>query len=281
MRNRAVPVANRRFRLTARDERLLGRVFLHRALTKDHLIAMGLFGSTPRANQRLRLLFDHRYLRRAFVAAGPHSAKAVYLPGSAAIDLLANRLEIPRDEVARQTRKEPQRIFLEHSLACADLRVEIQAAAMAGAFSVESYLPEPLCRHEYVVRRGGKDERRILKPDGYVDLACGDRRLRCFLEMDLGHVGSEQMLRSFLHYESYLADGLFKEAYGAAGFDVLVVTTAGSRRIANLMRVARPVQVPRLRFTTLEAVRESGFGRSIWWSAGDRGRSLLFEGGTP
>lgn len=281
MRKRSVPVPDRRLRLTARDDLLFERVFLHRAVTKDHLVATGFFGSTPRANQRLRLLFDHGYLRRAYVAAGPYAAKAVYLPGPAATDILARNLEIPREEVARQARKEPGRIFLEHSLACADLRLEIEAAAKAGAFAVESYLPEPLCRHEYVFRRGGKDDRRILKPDGYVELARGDQRLRGFLEMDLGHVSSEQMSRSFLHYRAYLVDGLFEEAYGADNFEVLVVTTAGARRIANLMRAARAAGNPRIRFASFRAVREFGFSGASWSVAGEQGRSCLFEGGTP
>lgn len=281
MRKRAVPVPDRRLRLTARDDLLFEWVFLHRAATKDHIIATGFFGSTPRANQRLRLLFDHGYLRRAYVATGPYAAKAVYLPGPAATDILARNLEIPREEVARQARKEPGRIFLEHSLACADLRMEIEAAAKAGAFAVESYLPEPLCRHEYVVRRGGKDDRRILKPDGYVELARGDQRLRGFLEMDLGHVSSEQMARSFLHYRTYLADGLFEEAYGAATYEVLVVTTAGSRRISNLTPAVRSAQAPRVRFATADAVREFGFGGPIWSTAGERARSPLFDRGTP
>ncbi|MGV3615175.1 MAG: replication-relaxation family protein [Fimbriimonas sp.] len=272
---------DRRLILTPRDERVLGRVFLHRVLTKNHLIAMGIFGSTPRANQRLRLLFDHGYLRRAFVAAGPHASKAVYLPGPASIDLLARNLEIPREEVARQARKEPGRIFLEHSLACADLRVVIEGAAKAGAYTVETYLPEPLCRHEYVVQRGGNDDRRVLKPDGYVSLACGDRRLNAFLEIDMGHVGSAQIARSFLHYASYLADGLFQESYGEGGFLVLVVTTAGPRRIANLARVAGSVKSPRIRFATADAVFSVGFGGRVWSSARIRDRARLFEEETP
>lgn len=265
-----------------RDAALVRRIYLHRVLRRDQLIRMGFFSSVPRANACLKRLVDRRMLRRAYVAHAGPSAQAAYLAGPAATAWLAAELDLEPAEVARFTRRPPARSFLEHSLASADLRLELESAARAAGGTVEAYLEEPLCRHEYEIVRGGKALKRVLKPDGYARVRLGNETRDLFLECDLGHVSSGQMGRSFERYRSYLSDGLFEEAYGAESFELLVVTSAGLRRVRNLLSLA-PSGRPRVRAATFADVRARGFLGSVWRSSPDSAPEPLFggAGGTP
>ncbi len=272
MRSRTVPKPLGRLRLTERDVALLRLTFEHRTLTRDHFLALKVFGSIARATNRLRALFDHRYLRRAFISAGACSTASVYMIGPASIDVLSIELGVDRDEVARIARIEVGRMFLEHSLLAVEVRLFMEASA-----TVSLYLAEPYCRHEYTMSIGGVVQRRVLKPDGYLEIEFGSNTSSLFVEVDRGHVSAKQMACSFAHYASYLRDGLFADVYQRATFSVLVVTTAGSRRIANLKRVAEASSTVRVCFTTIERLREYGALASIWEVPGHSGMVALVE----
>jgi hypothetical protein len=243
---------------------------------------MGFFSSVPRTNACLKRLVDQRLLRRVYVAGSGASAQAAYLAGPAATTWLAQDLDLDSSEVARFTRRPPGRTFLEHALAVAELRLALEEALTEAGGTLETYLEEPLCRHEYEILRSGRRARQVLKPDGYARVRVGPESLGLFLECDLGHVSSRQMSRSLQHYRSYLVDGLFEESYCAQGFEVLVATSAGHRRVRNLMAVV-PEGGPRVRFSTFAEIQERGFLGEVWRSDPGSSPAALFpaSGGTP
>lgn len=275
IRDRMRPEPHIALRLTERDLKLLTEVALHRAVTREQLMSLGFFSSVSRATRRLRSLFDAHYLRRTFVASGPYNAHMVHVLGPAALDLVVTSTGIERPELQRQIHRDPARTFLEHSLACLDVRVAIEKAVKTCGQHLVMYLPEPLCRHEYSLVKRGRETRMVLKPDAFFQMKSRGVNYSAFVEVDLGHVSSHQMELTFRRYQHYLEDHAFAEVYGASAFEVLVITTAGERRIRHLAALAPTLQ-PVVRFSTLQDLQKSNFFGSIWRS--DRGkRTSLLE----
>lgn len=217
--------------LTERDREILAGVFLHRAMRRDQIEAM-YFGSTPRANARLRLLFDHGLLMRTYPKEAPFGAQAVYTIALAAVPVVAAHLEWDEAEVRATTRKSPTPRFLEHTLAIVEFYLALRrdVAAMPG-LALEKWLPEILCRQEYEARRGSKGawSKEVFRPDAFARLRAGERVWDVFLEIDLGHTSRPEWERKLASYSEVLQSGLFEETYRSEAFSLLVVTTGPQR----------------------------------------------------
>lgn len=261
-RNRSLPDGSVRCRLTNRDREVIAIIALHGCASRSQLMALGHFGSVSRANRRLRRLFDKKYLRRTQVAVGPCSLETIYLLGPAAVPIAAELAVLDRLELARHSRRQPERAYLEHQLGI--LAVRISMLDVPDGIQIVQFLTEPECRHEYeVVSRGKRTLRRIIKPDAYFEIRRNRRRWAFFLEFDRGHCSLPQMRGVFERYESYATDGAFHGAYGKDGFGVLVVTTAGDRRITHLATLAKDCDPP-VCFAKFADVLSSGFFAKIW-----------------
>lgn len=250
--------------LNERDEALLCDLFLFRVLSREQIQRLH-FGSVPRANARLRKLFDFGFVHRHYLALAPWGSPALYFPAIAAVPAIARELErrgleVEPGEIARVCRINKAPAFLEHTLAVAgftlDLRDEV---AKHSTLEIDLWLPEVMCRHEYEIEGPRGLTREVFKPDGFVRLAFTDRPARpaktvlasAFVEIDLGHVSSALFRAKWGAYRRYAQSGLFAHGYGdtqTAGeplFRVLVVTT-GTLRLSHLKAVVE------------EAMRECG-----------------------
>lgn len=259
--------------LRDRDRRLLADLFLHRTMSRDQIIALGHFGSVPRCNNRLRHLLDHGYVRRYKHSARGSGSQALYCLGRSGAPVVAERLDLPIEEVRLQTERDAPTMFLEHTLGLVDLRILFGRAAISRGLQAYDWLPEPLCRHEYSVRRLGSWVKCILKPDAY---ACwnwmGEARA-FFIELDLGNVSERAFQHKIEAYRRYLDDGAFTEAYELAAFAVLTVTT-GDRRLRNLAELTDNGCKPRFLFTTLAELQEMGL-EACFWTDGKKSLPLL------
>lgn len=251
-----------RGRLTARDRDLVQTVALSGAATRSQLMGLGFFESVSRANRRLRYLFDARYLRRTQLASSANSLETVYVLGSASVPIVAELAVMERAELLRHASRQPERSYLEHHLGVLSLRLMVNRPSGDGRRPVQ-FLTEAECRHEYHVVRGSKSIRRLVKPDAYVEIEAGLTSAAFFLEFDRGNCSMQQMKGVFERYGHYAREGAFASVYGQSWFEVLVVTTAGKRRIAHLAAVAKDCGVI-VRFATMQDVRSAGFYSPIW-----------------
>jgi hypothetical protein len=271
-RSRFSPKVAAQMRLEERDEQILQDLFLHRLMSRGQ-IERSYFSSTPRCNARLRLLFDHHFVVRHFPPYAPFGAQAIYSVGKAALPIVAQRLEMDLDEVRRFYRRSQTPAFIEHTLAVVDLWIALREAmdAVPGT-SLELWLAEMQCRHEWEIRASGEKWRKeAFKPDAFFRLArSSDGALHdFFIECDLGHTSTKQFIGKLRMYSRYQESGLFEQTYGCSSFQTLVITT-GKRRLENLKTVAAEQNVSLFWFTTFDLVKETSFLGRVWSQPGGK-----------
>ena len=261
IRCRSKPDHTVTMKLTHRDRDVIKTVALHGAASRGQLMALGYFKSVSRANRRLRQLFDCNYLRRTQVASGPYSLETVYLLGAKGVSVVAEAAITNRLELSRHSQRPPQRTYLEHHLGVLSLRIAMQLTPPGTC--LHEFLTEPECRHEYEIVKGSRKMKRVIKPDGFASVQLGERSYVFFIEYDRGNCSIPQMREVVGRYAAYLVEGAFESVYSEDRFDVLVVTTAGKRRIDHLLAVAKTLAV-NVRFATVEDLNASGFYGPIW-----------------
>lgn len=263
-----------RGRLTPRDRDVIRLVALHGAATRNQLIGLGFFASVSRANRRLKHLFDTKHLRRAYIAAGANSVETVYVLGPMGVPIAAELAVIEKLELERQSRRQPERAYLEHQIGI--LAVRISMLNGLHCLDVVEFLTEPECRHEYLISKAKQVSKRLIKPDAFFEVRSEHQRGLFFLEFDRGHCSLPQMRGVFERYGAYARDGAFRSAYLEDDFDVLVVTTAGKGRIAHLANVAKNCGVE-VRFAKFADVRSQGFFAQIWQASAEDSLSPLMD----
>ena len=251
-------------RLEERDEQILCDLFLHRLMARGQMEKL-YFSSTVRCNARLRLLFDHKFVQRHFPPAAPFGAQAIYSIGKAALPIVARRLEMDLPEVTRYYRRTQTPTFIEHTLAVVDVWMAFREAVSARTdISIEQWLAEMQCRHEWDIRKpDGRWQRESFKPDGFVRLETATGYFNFFVEADLGHTSSRQFEGKLLTHQRYLESGLFEQTYGCPVFRTLVITT-GQRRLKNLREILERNDSELFWFTTFETLFEAGALEPIW-----------------
>jgi hypothetical protein len=278
-RSRFTPRATAGLRLEERDEQLLCDLYQHRFMARGQLEAL-YFTSTVRCNARLRQLFDYSFVKRYYLPAAPYGAQAIYSIGKNAVPLVARRLEVEADEVARQQRGTRTPTFIEHTLEVVNIWLCFRAAcAQRQDVKIERWLPEILCRHEYDITvnsgsHSGRWRKEAFKPDAFVRLASQGRFHNFFVEVDLGHTSSRQFIGKLLTHQRYLESGLFQEIYGGDEFHTLVITT-GPRRLRNLRALVEQQNSHLFWLTTFEDARTAGLFGSIWHRGGIRQGALF------
>lgn len=266
-------------RLTGRDERLLLDLYASRLLSRDQILRLGYFGSVQRCNMRLLKLRLAGFVRRLEKPYGVSGGQSLYLPGRGAALLACRHLGSEKSEALRVCRDGVSPVFLEHTLRATDFRVSLVEHAPAAGASLERWLPESACYHEYEVRGpGGRWETRSLRPDGFARLKLSGRPLDCFAEVDLGHVSARLFKDKVERYRDYLRDGIFEETYRSRAFRVLVATTS-ERRLLNLLALTG-AEEPRFLFARLEDIDVLGPFAPVWTAAG-ADRPLTLSGGLP
>ncbi len=262
-RSRFAPKVATGLRIEERDEQLLGDLFLHRLMARAQ-IEKSYFSSTVRANARLRLLFDHGFVLRHYPPCAPFGAQAIYSIGKAALPVVSRRLEMDLEEAKRFYRRTQTPTFIEHTLAIVDVWLAFREAAQRDdTWTVERWLAEMQCRHEWDIRAaGGAWHKEAFKPDAFVRLETGEGLHHFFIEVDLGHTSARQFLGKLLTHRRYLDSGLFAQTYGGQSFRTLVFTT-GARRLRHLRAVVEEQGSELFWFTTLENSR-TRLREAIW-----------------
>lgn len=200
-------------RVTPRDIRLVRDVSLSHILSRDQAIRLGYFGSVSRANTRLKLLADAKYLK---VFETPFHAQHLYQAGVKAGELLGGRIE----RIVSARTGSPR--YIQHALAVTEIRLALSARGKDGwRFEVQA-------RHSFEYGGGVLD----VRPDGL--FLSGSKAL--FIEADLGTCSLGKFGKKCAGYARYLESGSFAASYGDIAMQVLTVTT-GIQRASSLNRV--------------------------------------------
>lgn len=260
VRSRYTPLPQHRLRLQPRDVEFLVQLYLRVVLTRDQILRLGVWPSLPRANHRLRKLFDHGFVTRLWPLVGRHGSQGIYCIGKAATPYIARELDVLTSEITANFQCGAMPTTLEHLLSITDLEIEFRRSASAQERKLELWLPERACRHEFEVReQSGIWTPHVLKPDAYVQLG----GLAAFVECDLGHVGSAKFARKLACYALYAELGLCREAYDRDAVAVLTITT-GPKRREHLREIAYEAGLRSAAFTTFAEVQARGPMSPIW-----------------
>lgn len=244
------------------------------------------FSSTPRANARLRLLFDNQLVCRHTLVLSPlglWGEQAVYGLGAAALPLLAERFDMAIESLRVPERGQAAPLFARHALATVGIGLSLRrAAASTPGIELRSWLGENEARHHYEWRAPGGDwKNETFKPDGFVRLRfISGCTLAAFIECDLGHTSARGWGEKIATYRRYFESGLFAQTYGEAGFVVLCVTT-GERRREHLRELALEHGALFLRLATFADVERDGALAPIWHAPHREGVASLDEEGGP
>jgi hypothetical protein len=225
------------------------------------------------AEHRLKLLFQHRYIRR------PNRRQRLMLPemicwlDKRGAELVASRQGLELKELG--WREEPRWLQVEHDLAVVDFRLDLEEAVGATVdVGLETWVPESefwaypdRVAYEYHHQK----MHRKMRPDGYFMLGTPDHRIRYLLEIDRSTEDNPRFYREkILPGLAYVRSEAYAERFGYKGGRWLVVTT-GERRLANMLRQAEKASARGLfYFTTYDRLSPSTLLFEPIWQRADR-----------
>ncbi len=149
----------------------------------------------------------------------------------------------------RRRSYEPTWRFVDHTLAIAQLVVDVSLAARHGQLDLLASQAEPECWRE-VTGLGG---RQWLRPDGFLALGVGDYELRWFIEVDRASESLPVILRKCRLYADYYQSGKEQAAHGGV-FPRVCWVVPDERRAERLRAaIARDRQLPGQLFVVMIA----------------------------
>ena len=222
-----------------RDLEVLKTVAAHRLISTRQLCNLHFWNHASGAsgiracNRVLTRLMELRLLRRLErPVGGDGGGSGSYVW---ALDVAGDRLLRATDPNARRRRPfSPSPTFLNHTLAIAERRVEIELAARRGDFELLEVATEPANWRAF---RGMHGQTMWLKPDLEVTTAIGDYEYTWFLEQDLGTESGTALLRKCRLYLAYYETGREQRDMGA--FPRVIWLMPDERRVALLERLLR------------------------------------------
>jgi hypothetical protein len=110
----------------------------------------------------------------------------------------------------RRRSYEPTLRFVDHTLAIAQLVVDVTAAARRGRLDVLDVQAEPHCWRQF----SGIGGRRLLRPDVLLALGSGEYELRWFIEVDRSSESLPVIVRKCHLYADYYQSGKEQAAHG-------------------------------------------------------------------
>jgi hypothetical protein len=145
---------------------------------------------------------------------------------------------------------EPSPIFLDHTLAVADARIELVRAQREGELELVGIEVEPTCWRRYIGSGGAAE---FVRPDLYAVTTHGDFEDCWFLEIDRGTESAAAIGRKCRAYHAYWQTGREQEQHGTFPLVLWVAPNETRRqRIERLITGARNLKRELFRVTTVE-----------------------------
>ena len=173
--------------LQPRDKEIIKTVYAFRVLSRQQLQKLLGIEGTRRINQRLRKLYDHKYLSRYFLPNIRGSGQAIYYLGSHGAALVADELGVDLNVIKRKQKATSRlhELFLSHALGLNDIRIAFNIGiANRQGMDLERWIHDSDCHQQYHVSAHGKDVTRRFRPDGYFRIVCQGKLYSCFVEFD-------------------------------------------------------------------------------------------------
>ncbi len=236
--------------LADRDISVLRSVAEHRFLTAHHVEqlhfsshASGESGARVCRRVLARLTRDRLLVRldRRVGGVRAGSASFVYTLGPVGRRIIDNH---------RSRTTEPSALFLDHTLAIADLHCTLIAAARAGQTELVRVDVEPHCWRRYTGTGGAAE---IVRPDLYAITATADYEDCWFIEVDRATESPAAIARKCRAYTAYWRTG--KEQHHAGAFPLVVWIAPHEARVLRIRQVVesgRNINRDLFRTTTAE-----------------------------
>jgi hypothetical protein len=128
---------------------------------------------------------------------------------------------------------EPGVAFVRHTLAIADLYVQVREAERSGVLDLLGFEAEPESWRSFVLLGGGSG---WVKPDAMVRVGVGEWEERSFVEIDLGSEGRGALIRKIGAYVALFRSG--REQAGHGVFPRVVFLTHTDRRAREIAAIA-------------------------------------------
>ena len=265
--------------LQQRDREIIKSIYSFRILTRQQLQQLFRINSTRRINQRLRKLYDHKYLSRYFLPTIRGSAKAIYYLGPQGGTIVADELGIDLNLI-KQKRKstvELQELFLNHVLGLNDIRIAFYLSLFIFPdMTLERWINDNDCHQQYRVTANGKNVIKQFRPDGYFRILHKGKLYSFFIEYDRSTMTQGRFAGKVLSYLNFYSLGYYEKRFGVQYFRVLVVTKT-RERLSNLQRTVGTITDKLFWFTTMEQITPNMVFGPIWQRVGDRSNSSLIE----
>ncbi|HEY4812501.1 MAG TPA: replication-relaxation family protein [Solirubrobacteraceae bacterium] len=234
--------------LTERDQQVLQAVSRFRVMSGAQLQRLFWVDGSPQTRARLARRGLARLVRldvlqplaRRVGGARAGSASTTYAAGRAGQYLL--RAGRPS---ARRVRRAytPGERYLAHSLAVAQLYVELTDTQRSGLVELAEFAPEPDCWRIYTVAFG---VRQVLKPDAYVKLATAEYEFSWFIEIDMATEATTTIRVKAERYHEYYRSATEQTARGVFPRVLWIVpNTARAETIADTL-TSLPAEAQRL-----------------------------------
>ncbi len=248
-------LARVRARLSERDLAIIGQVFELRLMSARQIQMIHFPDeaheneqAATRARQRVleRLTRDRLLVRLERRIGGIRAGSAGFV---LALGPVGQRIVVTNG--VRRRAYEPTLRFVDHTLAIADLVVDVTLAARKGRrLDLLECQPEPRCWREFP----GLGGRRLLRPDLLLVLGVGDYELRWFIEVDRGSESLPVIIRKCRLYADYYQSGKEQSAGGGVFPRVCWIAPDEPRAVRMRRAIARERALPeRLFVVTTDA----------------------------
>lgn len=235
--------------LQPRDRQILSAAYRYRLLTSEHIRLLHFPTATLRAAQeRLRRLYEHRYLERLFVPSvmGGSTQPAwpprqpIYTLGKASIPIVAGDLAIVGEELSKRVSRRPSPLALIHHLTVAHLLVALEVACRAqSTIQLVSAEAETLLWAK--LKKQGSKVRGAVMPDGAFTLAASvaPTSLTFLVEIVRADIrgGNERLREKLARYVELNRTGFFRDAFGIERLRAVLIATTSNDRAENLRRL--------------------------------------------
>jgi len=260
-------------RLTDRDKRILESVHAYDGMLGFSQIQRMFFTGKSQAEQRMKLLYQHKYVNRPSKEQRKRLPEMIYWLDKAGAEIVASLDSTPLKEFT--WRKQPRWFQVEHDLAVNDFRLDLEEACHNNLeVQLVTWVPESefwaypdKVEYEYIQRRLA----RKIRPDGFFMLTFSKHEIRYLLEIDRSTEDNPRFYREkILPGLEYIKTKAYEQRFGHRSGRWLVVTTGG-RRLANMMSQARRAKTRGFfYFTTFAQVSPETILFSPIWHRVDR-----------
>ncbi|MGE4053436.1 MAG: replication-relaxation family protein [Vicinamibacterales bacterium] len=226
--------------LTAADEALLRSLLRYHFLTSQQLCRLHYSsGSLTYVQSRMKALTDKGFCQRLWLPRpGPRgSSPSVFTLGRTGLRHLERLGVDVRVRFRPSEHREHSYLFLAHTLAVNDFLIAAELVARNHqGLAVASMLHERDLKRAPVLVEAPDGKRMSVVPDGWLDLRIdGTFQICLALELDMGTEEQRAWRRKVRGLVAY-ANGPYQEAFGTRSLTIAVATTAGEKRLLDLVR---------------------------------------------